>query len=539
MTHLTNLLGAVALIFWGTYMVKSGMLRTFGMSLRTALSHGLDNRFKGFGVGFCLSSLLQSSTAATLLVAGLQSEGLINTAIAISCIFGAELGSAFMACVLSLNLAAIAPILILCGVVMFFHFKAQSRKGQFGRILLGLAFIMIAINQIVLSTEPLRANAELSAFFNLLHNYLILSFAAGTVLAICCVSSLAAVIVSSSLYAAQVLNFQAALWMVLGANAGSTILALLTTMFASRIGRRGPSATALLRSLMILVAMISLEFNVQNFVSLPDNVVLWHLVFNLAVGLLGLLIIHPLSHWTESILSTPEEDTEPNVNYKKLFVQENFLTVSISLTVAKKYLIKEIDAIRLLWLDIDTLLRSNPNPGSIMIMKNKKASTLKLNRSISLFLNRAVTTNLSAQEAIEWQNIKSVNGSLKSVINLIEHTIDVINDQKCLKHLDFSPEGLRELTESHQIVLSGIQTLGAYLRTDDFKKKNELSQRLFNHQRRLLIAAREQTHLHLQRIADNNVNAIETDALHLEIQSLFNRLAGLICASINLELEKP
>ena len=539
MTHLTNLLGAVALIFWGTYMVKSGMLRTFGMSLRTALSHGLDNRFKGFGVGFCLSSLLQSSTAATLLVAGLQSEGLINTAIAISCIFGAELGSAFMACVLSLNLAAIAPILILCGVVMFFHFKAQSRKGQFGRILLGLAFIMIAINQIVLSTEPLRANAELSPFFNLLHNYLILSFAAGTVLAICCVSSLAAVIVSSSLYAAQVLNFQAALWMVLGANAGSTILALLTTMFASRIGRRGPSATALLRSLMILVAMISLEFNVQNFVSLPDNVVLWHLVFNLAVGLLGLLIIHTLSHWTESILSTPEEDTEPNVNYKKLFVQENFLTVSISLTVAKKYLIKEIDAIRLLWLDIDTLLRSNPNPGSIMIMKNKKASTLKLNRSISLFLNRAVTTNLSAQEAIEWQNIKSVNGSLKSVINLIEHTIDVINDQKCLKHLDFSPEGLRELTESHQIVLSGIQTLGAYLRTDDFKKKNELSQRLLNHQRRLLIAAREQTHLHLQRIADNNVNAIETDALHLEIQSLFNRLAGLICASINLELEKP
>ncbi len=539
MTHLTNLLGAVALIFWGTYMVKSGMLRTFGMSLRTALSHGLDNRFKGFGVGFFLSSLLQSSTAATLLVAGLQSEGLINTAIAISCIFGAELGSAFMACVLSLNLAAIAPILILCGVVMFFHFKAQSRKGQFGRILLGLAFIMIAINQIVLSTEPLRANAELSPFFNLLHNYLILSFAAGTVLAICCVSSLAAVIVSSSLYAAQVLNFQAALWMVLGANAGSTILALLTTMFASRIARRGPSATALLRSLMILVAMISLEFNVQNFVSLPDNVVLWHLVFNLAVGLLGLLIIHPLSHWTESILSTPEEDTEPNVNYKKLFVQENFLTVSISLTVAKKYLIKEIDAIRLLWLDIDTLLRSNPNPGSIMIMKNKKASTLKLNRSISLFLNRAVTTNLSAQEAIEWQNIKSVNGSLKSVINLIEHTIDVINDQKCLKHLDFSPEGLRELTESHQIVLSGIQTLGAYLRTDDFKKKNELSQRLLNHQRRLLIAAREQTHLHLQRIADNNVNAIETDALHLEIQSLFNRLAGLICASINLELEKP
>ena len=127
---------------------------------------------------------------------------------------------------------------------------------------------------------------------------------------------------------------------------------------------------------------------------------------------------------------------------------------------------------------------------------------------------------------------------MKSAINLIEHSIDVINEEKCLKHLDFSPEGLRELTESHQIVLAGIQTLGAYLRAQDRSKKRELSQRLLNHQKQLLIAAREQTHLHLLRIADNDVNAIETDALHLEIQSLFNRLAGLICASVNLELEK-
>lgn len=538
MTHLANLLGAVALIFWGTYMVKSGMLRTFGMSLRSSLSHRLDNRVNGFGMGFCLSSLLQSSTAATLLVAGLQSEGLITTAMAISCIFGAELGSAFIACVLSLNLAAIAPVLILCGVAMFFHYKPSTRKGQFGRILLGLAFIMIAINQIVVSTEPLRANAEIAPFFNLLHNYLILSFAAGMVLAVCCVSSLAAVIVSTSLYAGQVLNFEAALWMVLGANAGSTILALLTTMFASPIGRRGPSATALFRSLMILIALLCLAFNLQNFVLLPDNVVLWHLTFNMAVGFLGLLFVRPLSLWAEGIFNVSDEDSELIVDHKKLFVQENFLTVSISLTVAKKYLIKEIDAIRVLWLDVDTLLRTNPNPGNVMIMKNKKASVLKLNRSLSLFLNRAVTTNLSAPEAIEWQNIKSVNGSLKSAINLIEHTIDVINEQKCLKHLDFSPEGLRELTESHQIVLAGIQTLGAYLRAQDRSKKRELSQRLLNHQKQLLIAAREQTHLHLLRIADNDVNAIETDALHLEIQSLFNRLAGLICASVNLELEK-
>lgn len=538
MSHLLNLLGAVALIFWGTYMVKSGMLRTFGMSLRSWLAQNLSNRFSGFVTGFCLSSLLQSSTAATLLVAGLQSEGLLNTLIAISCIFGAELGSAFVACVLSLNLACIAPALILAGVIMFFCFKPSTRQGQFGRILLGLAFIMVAINQIVVSTEPLRSNEEIAVFFDLLHDYPILSFFAGTILAVGCVSSLAAVIVAASLFSAEVLSFGASLWMVLGANAGSTVLALLTTMFASRIGRRGPSATAFFRTLMIILAVAALSLGPQISSHLPNNVVLCHLLFNAVVGLAGLVLINPLSSIAEHLLKTSTEKETFNFDDQKLFAQENFLSVAISLSVAKKYLIKETDEIRLLWLYVDTLLRSNPNPGEIMIMKNKKAALLKLNRSLSLFLNRSVTTNLSAMEAIEWQNLKSVNGSLKSAINLIEHTIDVINENKCVKHLDFSPEGLRELSESHQIVLSGIQTLAAYLRSTDENQKSELNKRLLNLQKELLSVAREQTRLHLQRISDNDVNAVETDALHLELQSLFNRLAGLVCASVNLELEK-
>ena len=538
MSHLLNLLGGVALIFWGTYMVKSGMLRTFGMSLRSWLAQNLSNRFSGFVTGFCLSSLLQSSTAATLLVAGLQSEGLLNTLIAISCIFGAELGSAFVACVLSLNLASIAPALILAGVIMFFCFKPSTRQGQFGRILLGLAFIMVAINQIVVSTEPLRSNEEIAVFFDLLHDYPVLSFFTGTILAVGCVSSLAAVIVAASLFTAEVLSFGASLWMVLGANAGSTVLALLTTMFASRIGRRGPSATAFFRTLMIVLALAALSLGPQISSHLPNNVVLCHLLFNAVVGLAGLVLIRPLSSIAEHLLKAPTEKETFNFDDQKLFAQENFLSVAISLSVAKKYLIKETDEIRLLWLDVDTLLRSNPNPGEIMIMKNKKAALLKLNRSLSLFLNRSVTTNLSAMEAIEWQNLKSVNGSLKSAINLIEHTIDVINENKCVKHLDFSPEGLRELSESHQIVLSGIQTLAAYLRSTDENQKSELNKRLLNLQKELLSVAREQTRLHLQRISDNDVNAVETDALHLELQSLFNRLAGLVCASVNLELEK-
>lgn len=538
MNHLANLLGAIALIFWGTYMVKSGMLRTFGVSLRAALCHGLDNRFKGFCAGFGLSSLLQSSTAATLLIAGLQSEGLVNTLIAISSIFGAELGSAFVACVLSLNFSILAPILILAGVIIFFRFKPTTRQGQFGRILLGLAFIMIAINQIVISTAPLRSSADLAPFFELLHDHLILSFAAGMLLAVLCVSSLAAVIIASSMAISGVLSFEAALWMVLGANAGSTLLSILTTSFASTLGRRGPWAAAVFRTLLIVLALIALSFGLSSKVALPENVVLCHLLFNAILGACGLVFVKPLSHWAQWVLPDNHAFDLKTFDNKQLFVQENFLSVSISLGVAKKHILKEFDELKDFWLSIDSLLADNPSPGDVMLLHHKKEMLLKFNSSISVFLNSAVKANVTSREAFQWQNLKSVNGSLKAAINLTDHVIEVLDSRKCQKHLDFSPEGLKELRQSHQMVLACINTLGAYLTAHNARERTQRSALLAERQKQILSFAHDQTRLHLQRIADNNSLSIETSALHLEILSLFNRMANLVCACANLEVER-
>lgn len=74
--NLLKLAGAVALLVWGLYMIKTGILRTFGENLRSWLAERLRTRFAGFAAGFGLAALLQSSTASALLVAGLQKKGL-------------------------------------------------------------------------------------------------------------------------------------------------------------------------------------------------------------------------------------------------------------------------------------------------------------------------------------------------------------------------------------------------------------------------------------------------------------------------------
>ena len=82
-TFLLHSASAVALLVWGAYMVKTGILRTFGEALRSWLATRLSNRFAGFAAGMGLAMLLQSSTAASLLVASLQAGGLVSTAAAL------------------------------------------------------------------------------------------------------------------------------------------------------------------------------------------------------------------------------------------------------------------------------------------------------------------------------------------------------------------------------------------------------------------------------------------------------------------------
>ena len=100
-----HMAGGIALLLWGAYMVKTGILRTFGVALRAFLAKHLSNRFIALGSGTFLASLLQSATAATLIVASVQSEGLITTAIGFACILGADFGSALMSRILSFDLS--------------------------------------------------------------------------------------------------------------------------------------------------------------------------------------------------------------------------------------------------------------------------------------------------------------------------------------------------------------------------------------------------------------------------------------------------
>ena len=92
-TTILNVMGAVALLLWGVRMVRTGLTRAFGATLRRVIGACSKNRFAAFGGGVALTAILQSSTATALLVASFAGRGLITLSIAIAVMLGANIGT--------------------------------------------------------------------------------------------------------------------------------------------------------------------------------------------------------------------------------------------------------------------------------------------------------------------------------------------------------------------------------------------------------------------------------------------------------------
>lgn len=136
MLTLLHLLSAVALLVWGTHIVRTGVMRVFGARLRTVLSRSVEKKPLAFCAGIGVTALVQSSNATTMLVTSFVAQDLVALAPALVIVLGADVGTALMARILTFDLSWLSPLLIFIGVI-FFLGRKQSRAGQLGRVGIG------------------------------------------------------------------------------------------------------------------------------------------------------------------------------------------------------------------------------------------------------------------------------------------------------------------------------------------------------------------------------------------------------------------
>lgn len=128
MQTLLSILSGVALLVWGTHIVRSGVLRVFGGNLRTVLAGSVSNRYHAFLAGLGVTALVQSSSATALIASSFVSKGLMGLAPALAIMLGADVGTSFAVQLFSFDLSWLAPLAIAGGVILHLSIKSRDPR---------------------------------------------------------------------------------------------------------------------------------------------------------------------------------------------------------------------------------------------------------------------------------------------------------------------------------------------------------------------------------------------------------------------------
>jgi phosphate:Na+ symporter len=526
MQTLLNLLAAIALLVWGTHIVRTGVLRVYGASLRQVLHRNVGNRGTGFVAGVAVTGLLQSSTATALLASSFVSQGLIGTAAALAVMLGADVGTALMVQVFSLNLTWLAPLLIVAGVIVYLSQK-NERAGQIGKIALGLGVMILALQLIGQATVPLTKAAGVRVLFAQISGDLLLDVLIGALLAVASYSSLAVVLLVASLAAANIVPAHVALPVVLGANLGSGLLALFTTWKADPVARRVPLGNFVFKAAGVGLALLALPFATPYLLKMNSDpkqlVVYFHLLFNVLLALTFIGLTRRVADLTEKWLPAPRQAETPGEPRHLDPVALD--TPALALGNAAREAIRLADTLQEMLTGLLEVLRHD----SVQLaeaLRRKDDEIDRLYSAIKRYLAQISREALEARESRRWTEIIQFTINMEHAGDIIERLLLDVAERKIQHGLSFSEAGLQEISDLHARLIGNLQLSVAVFLNGDLKSAQKLIAEKVTF--RELEMRYAESHLH--RLSENTPQSVETSSLHLDLLSDFKRINSLFCS---------
>ncbi len=526
MLHLLNLLAAIALLVWGTHMVRTGMLRVFGENLRRVLAASFANRFKSLLAGLGVTSLVQSSTATCLIVASFVGKGLVGTGAALAVMLGADVGTALMVVVYSFDLSWLSPLLIFSGVVLFVA-RQNGGAGRVGRVLIGLGLITLALQLIVGATKPLTESPAVRALLLALPNEVLLDIIVGAVLTVLCYSSLAVVLLTATLAASGMLPAGVALGLVLGANLGGGLLAMVATAGDTPQVRRLPLGNLIFKTAGALLAIPLLPHAhvlLQQWVpSVHQQVVLFHLGFNLLLAATFIGLTGRLGRQVERWLPDPPQHADGT--RPRHLDPVALATPSLAISCAAREALHQADMVETMLRGVLPVIRDNDLElaGRLRRMDD---TVDDLYSAIKFYLTQISREELSDREGRRWTDIVSFTINMEQIGDIIERVLQDVEDKKIRKGRSFSEAGMAEINHLHERLLANLR-LAMSVFLDGHVRD---AQKLLEEKARFRDLEHEYAANHIARLQDNTAQSIETSSLHLDLISELKRINSHICS---------
>lgn len=532
---LLNLAGAVALLLWGIHMVQTGVQRAFGAKLRNFLATTLNNRLNAFLAGIGVTAILQSSTATGLMVTGFAAGGLVDLVPALAAMLGANVGTTLIVQVLSFDVAALAPAFLLVGVLMFRRASAGPR--DFGRVLIGLGLLLMALYQFVSLLKPYEDLPSLTMLLGAVSTQPLLDVVLAAGLTWAAHSSVAVVLVIMSFAAQGTVPPDAAFALVLGANLGTAINPVLEgAAGADPAAKRLPIGNLINRLIGVSIGLILLPIIGSWMVAIEPNnaraVADFHTAFNLILALIFFPILKPyaalLRRWMPARID-PADPGQPL--YLDPSAREH---PAIALGGAAREALRLADVLEKMLIGVrDAFEKANRR----QISDTKRLDDVldKLNTAIKTYVTSLDPEGLGEADHARLREILTFATNMEHAGDTVDKNLLGIANKMVKRGVTFPKSGQDEVLEMIDRLIANVRTAASLFMTGDGRAARLLA----NEKEIFRTMESTATDAHFERLRIGRIDTVETSTMHLDaLRDLKSVNANLVAAAAYPVLER-
>ena len=452
-----SLIGGLALFLFGMQVMGNALEKKAGGQLNTVLGKITDNPIKGFGLGLGITSIVQSSSATTVMLVGLVNSEIITLKQSIYVIMGANVGPTVTAWLLSLTgisgdsvivqllkPSSFTPVLALIGII-FYMFVKNTEKKDTGMILLGFAVLMYGMESMSGAVSGLK---EVEGFTNLLTVFSnpILGVLAGALLTAIIQSSSASVGILQALSTTGAITYASAIPIIMGQNIGTCVTALISSIGANKNAKR-VAFVHLYFNIIGTVVLLLLFYSVNSFVhfafvDLQANqfgIAITHSMFNL----LCTALLLPFGAGLGKLATLTIKDA-PTKEEATLLDERLLITPSVALERAEAVTADMADAAVSSIKTAMPLLSIYDAPTAKKVRKYEKDADV-YEDAIGSYLVKLSNEDISETENHKITKLLKLIGDFERIS---DHAVNIVESAEEInsKHIEFSDEAKHEVS---------------------------------------------------------------------------------------------
>lgn len=311
-----NLVIGLSFFLYGMKLLGDGLQKAAGDSLRRILQALTNSPVKGVLVGLTVTSIIQSSSATTVMVVGFANAGLMTLSQAMGVIFGANIGTTITAQIIVFKLSDAIWAFILVGVLMEFFVKRRTTKAV-GEAILGFGILFFGLYFMSDALAPLKTNQTFIDFLVRFGRLPALGILAGAVFTGVVQSSSVTTSLVVALSLQGMITLPSAIALVLGANIGTTVTAGLASIGTNIVSRRTALTHFLFNFLGVILILPFLapfaRLVAMTSTYLPRQVANAHTMFNVTMTCVAVLLIKPFERLVRWLLPSQGGEQETKV----------------------------------------------------------------------------------------------------------------------------------------------------------------------------------------------------------------------------------